>query len=63
MLKMSHKLLNLTWLGSSSFLKSILKSHMTIILLKMQILLFEISDRSIKKVINTRVVRVPVNAN
>lgn len=63
MLKMSHKLLNLTWLGSSSFLKSILKSHMTIILSKMQILLFEISDRSIKKVINTRVVRVPVNAN
>lgn len=63
MLKMSHKLLNLTWLGSSSFLKSILKSHMTIILLKMQILLFEISDRSIKKVINTRVIRVPVNAN
>lgn len=63
MLKMSHKLLNLTWLGSSSFLKSILKSHMTIILSKMQILLFEISDRSIKKVINTRVIRVPVNAN
>lgn len=63
MLKMSHKLLNLTWLGSSSFLKSILKSHLTIILSKMQILLFEISDRSIKKVINTRVVRVPVNAN
>ena len=63
MLKMSHKLLNLTWLGSSSFLKSILKSHMTIIVLKMQILLFEISDRSIKKVINTRVIRVPVNAN
>ena len=63
MLKMSHKLLNLTWLGSSSFLKSILKSHLTIILSKMQILLFEISDRSIKKVINTRVIRVPVNAN
>lgn len=63
MLKMSHKLLSLTWLGSSSFLKSILKSHMTIILSKMQILLFEISDRSIKKVINTRVIRVPVNAN
>ena len=63
MLKMSHKLLNLTWLGSSSFLKSILKSHMTIILSKMQILLIEISDRSIKKVINTRVIRVPVNAN
>ena len=49
MLKMSHKLLNLTWLGSSSFLKSILKSHMTIILSKMQRVLFEISDRSIKK--------------